>query len=327
MIFCGGIEVKNRIFLAPMAGVTDMSFRQVCESFGAALTYTEMVSAKALTYHDGKTAALLRLHSDRRPCFAQIFGHEPDVMAEGAKIALELSGAEGIDINMGCPVSKIVGNGEGSALMRDPKKAAAIITAVKKAVNVPVTVKFRKGYESGSDTCAEFARVMYEAGADAMCIHGRTKAQMYSGTSDINAVAAVKDAVPVPVIASGDAFTPEGCENILRQSGADFIMIARGAQGNPFIFEDCLRYNAGLEPKRRTAGDIMDVMLRHAGLSCQEKGERKAMVEFRKHGLWYLGRLSGVKPFKLRMSAIAGMGQLERLCEEIRAEDPPVKEV
>lgn len=322
-----GIEVDSRYFLAPMAGVTDDAFRTVCEGYGAALTYTEMVSAKALTHRDAKTASLLRLHEGRRPCIAQIFGHEPAVMAEGALIALELSEAEGIDINMGCPVSKIVGNGEGSALMREPEKAQEIVRAVKDAVRVPVTVKFRKGFESGSDTCADFAKRMFQAGADAMCVHGRTRAQMYSGQSDIKAVEAVKKAVPVPVIASGDALTAEMCADILDKSGADFIMIARGSQGNPFIFEDCLRKEKGLEPLKRTAHEILETMKRHAALCCAEKGEGKGMVEFRKHALWYLGRFSGVKAFKVRMSAITALEEFNALCDEIERQDPQVKGV
>lgn len=326
MNFCG-IEVDSRYFLAPMAGVTDDAFRVICEGYGASLTYTEMVSAKALTYRDAKTASLLRLHEDRRPCFAQIFGHEPDVMAEGAAIALEISGADGIDINMGCPVSKIVGNGEGSALMREPERAAEIVRAVKDAVNVPVTVKFRKGFESGSDTCADFAKRMFQAGADAMCVHGRTRAQMYSGQSDIGAVEVVKRAVPVPVIASGDALSAQRCAEILDKSGADFIMIARGSQGNPFIFEDCLRHDKGLAPLNRSSHEILEVMKRHAALCCAEKGETKGMVEFRKHALWYLGGLSGVKAFKVRMSAITALDELTALCDEIERENPRIKGV
>lgn len=326
MNFCG-IEVDSRYFLAPMAGVTDDAFRVICEGYGAPMTYTEMVSAKALTYRDAKTSSLLRLHEDRRPCFVQIFGHEPDVMAEGAAIALELSGAEGIDINMGCPVSKVVGNGEGSALMKQPERAAEIVRAVKNAVSVPVTVKFRKGFESGSDTCADFARRMYQAGADAMCVHGRTRAQMYSGESDIGAVEAVKKAVPVPVIASGDALSAQRCADILDKSGADFIMIARGSQGNPFIFEDCLRHEKGLAPLNRSCHDILEVMKRHAALSCAEKGESKGMVEFRKHAVWYLGRLSGVKAFKVRMSGITALDELKGLCDEMERENPRVKGV
>ena len=316
MDYCG-IQVNNPFFLAPMAGVTDAPFRALCEENGASLTYTEMVSAKALVYHDKKTADLLRLDADRRPCIAQIFGHEPDVMAEAARLALEISGAEGIDINMGCPVSKVVGNGDGSALMRDPAQAAAIVTAVKKAVPVPVTVKFRKGFEANSDTCASFARVLEDAGADGLCVHGRTRAQMYSGQSDRRAAAEVKAAVRVPVVASGDLFTPRQCLDTMTETGVDFVMIARGAQGNPFIFDDCLRAQAGETIVRRRPEDVVDAILRQAEALCAQKGEARAMIEFRKHGLWYMARFSGVKTLKVRMSGVTRLTELQAICREL----------
>lgn len=326
MRFCSNIDVQNRFFLAPMAGVTDAAFRTVCEGFGASLTYTEMVSAKALTYKDEKSSAMLILPKDRKPCFAQIFGSEPDVMAEGARYALEVSRADGIDINMGCPVSKIVGNCEGSALMKAPERAEAIIKAVINAVDVPVTVKFRKGYDIGSFTCVEFAKMAEQAGVSAMCVHGRTRAQMYSGISDREAIARVKAAVSVPVIASGDALSSLDCMDILAETGADFVMIARGAQGNPFIFDDCVRMDNGLAPDERCLDQVLGVIERHARLLCIQKGEKKAMLEFRKHGLWYLGRLCGVKPFKLKMSGLSSMDQLLEICGEIRVVQPDVKE-
>ncbi|MEA4919560.1 MAG: tRNA dihydrouridine synthase DusB [Clostridiaceae bacterium] len=326
MRFCSNIDVENRFFLAPMAGVTDAAFRTVCESLGASLTYTEMVSAKALTYRDEKSSSMLILPEGRKPCFAQIFGSEPDVMAEGARYALEVSGAEGIDINMGCPVSKIVGNCEGSALMKAPDRAEAIIKAVIRAVDVPVTVKFRKGYESGSFTCIEFAKMAEQAGVSAMCIHGRTRAQMYSGLSDREAIAGVKSAVSVPVIASGDALTARDCLDILDETGADFVMIARGAQGNPFIFDDCVRMDNGLAPNERSLEQVLEIIERHARMLCLQKGEKKAMLEFRKHGLWYLGRLCRVKPFKLKMSGLSSMDQLLEICGEMKAVRPDVKE-
>ena len=326
MKFCN-TEVESRFFLAPMAGVTDPPFRTVCEEYGAALTYTEMVSAKALTYKDQKSASMLALPQKRKPCFVQIFGSEPDVMAEGARLALEISGAEGVDINMGCPVHKIVGNGEGSALMRDPKKAEAIIKAVKAAVEVPVTVKFRRGFEAGSFTCVDFAKMAEQAGVSALAVHGRTRSQMYSGESDRNAISEVKKAVSVPVIASGDALSGQKCLDILSETGADYVMIARGAEGNPFIFEDCLNLEGGRPIRQRHAGEIIDTIMHHAELMCGYKGEMKAMLEFRKHGLLYLGLFSGVKPFKLRMAEIKDMEELGSLCEEIRAAAPVVKEV
>lgn len=326
MKFCG-CDVEGRFFLAPMAGVTDAPFRTVCEGYGAALTYTEMVSARALTYNDEKSGRMLRLPEGHKPCCAQIFGSDPEVMAEGARRALEISGAQGIDINMGCPVSKIVGNSEGSALMREPKRAEAILRAVVRAVPVPVTVKFRKGFEGGSDTCVEFAKMAEQTGVAALCVHGRTRAQMYTGQSDRAAIARVKAAVTsIPVIASGDALSAHACMEILRETGADAVMIARGAQGNPFIFRDCLRAEGGLPRERVTCGELLDTLMAHARAMAAWKGER-SLVEFRKHGLWYLGRLTGVKHFKVPMAGISGLDELEALCAAIREEDPAVKEV
>lgn len=327
MIFCKDIEVHNRFFLAPMAGITDDPFRQICEGFGASLTYTEMVSAKALCFKDEKTSTLLYLHKDRKPCFAQIFGHESDVMAEGARRALEISGAEGIDINMGCPVNKIVSNGEGSALMRDAKRAEEIIKAVRRVTDKPLTVKFRKGYEAGADTCVEFAKMAEQAGVDALCVHGRTRSQLYSGRSDRGAIARVKASVNIPVIASGDVMTAKDAFDIFEETGADFVMVARGAQGNPFIFDDLVRKQENLDIAQRTPDMILDTMLRHIELSCAQKGEHKAIVEFRKHGLWYLGLFSGVKAFKLKMSQVSTYDGFAELIEEIRLAAPSVKEV
>lgn len=325
MKFCN-TEVESPFFLAPMAGVTDAPFRSVCEGFGAALTYTEMVSAKALTYKDEKSGRMLHLPEDRKPCFAQIFGSEPEVMAEGARLALEISGAEGIDINMGCPVSKIVGNGEGSALMRDHKLAERIIKAVVAAVDAPVTVKFRKGFEANSDTCVEFAKMAEQAGAAAVCVHGRTRAQMYAGQSDRDAITRVKAAITsIPVLASGDALSAAACHEILGETGADYVMIARGAEGNPFIFDDCLRYGRGEILHRPTADEILDVLIGHAEAMVAWKGER-SLVEFRKHALWYLNKLSGVKPYKVQMSGVSDLVRLKEICEAIRKEEPAVKE-
>ena len=237
MKFIDGIEVANPFFLAPMAGVTDHAFRTICAEKGAALTYTEMVSAKALCYSDRKTAELLSIAGEHRPCFAQIFGSEPEVCAKGAVLALKISRADGIDINMGCPMPKIVKNGEGSALMRDTDRIYRLVKAVSAAVDVPVTVKIRAGYDAEHINAIEAACAAEEAGAAAIGVHGRTREQLYMGTSSRAVIASVKKAVKVPVIASGDAFSAEDCIEILKETQSDFVMIARGAQGNPDIFE------------------------------------------------------------------------------------------
>ena len=314
--FCG-FTPKNRFFLAPMAGITDAAFRTVCAEQGAAVTYTEMVSARALVYEDKKTASLLEMQPEHRPCGAQLFGNEPDIMAEAAVRAAAICKPEFLDVNMGCPMPKIFNNGDGSALMGDPERAAAIVTAMKKAVDLPVTVKFRSGIREDSRNCVEFAKRMEDAGADAMCVHGRTRIQMYSGKSDRNMVTAVKAAVSVPVIASGDALSGRDCLDILDETGADFIMIARGAEGYPMIFKDCLALEAGLPEPEYTAKEVLDVMRRHARLTCELKAEHRAMPELRKHMLWYLGNLRGAKSYKPRMAQINTMEEFLSICEEL----------
>ncbi len=322
--FCG-FTPKNRFFLAPMAGITDAAFRTICAEFGAAVTYTEMVSAKALVYDDKKTSGLLEMQPEHRPCGAQLFGHEPDVMAEAARKTVELCHPDFLDINMGCPVPKIFNNGEGSALMGNPDLAAEIITAMKKAVDIPVTVKFRSGIREDARNCVEFAKRMEAAGADAMCIHGRTRNQMYSGISDRNMVKAVKETVSVPVIASGDAFSARECLDIMEETGADFVMIARGAEGWPMIFAECLAADSGQPVPSFSAEQVLQVMKRHAELTCRFKAESRAMPELRKHMLWYLGRFKGAKPFKLQMSQISTLEEFFALCEEMKEQGLEIK--
>lgn len=307
-----------------MAGYTDAAFRTLCASFGAGMTVTEMVSAKALVYQDKKTRELLSINQEHRPCAVQIFGSEPEIMAQGARIALELSGADALDINMGCPVGKIVGNGEGSALMKDEKLAARIIMAVKRASNRPVTVKFRSGFNAGERTAVSFARMAEAAGADALCVHGRTRVQMYSGASDREIVGLVKQAVRIPVAASGDAFSASGCREILEQTGADYIMIARGALGAPWIFEDCLRLERGEAPLPLTLERVLDGMCAHMALMLRTKGEQ-AVRQMRKHLLFYLDRLTGAKSFKVEMSRIETAEEFNRAVERIRAAGPRPK--
>lgn len=311
----GTIRFESPFLLGPMAGVTDSAFRSLCRGMGAAGTYTEMVSAKALLFRDKKTASLLEIHPEERPCGAQIFGSEPEICAQGARIALELSGADFLDLNMGCPAPKIVNNGEGSALMRDLPRAEKIITAVRRAVDVPLTVKFRKGYGPEENNCVEFGRMAESCGAEALCVHGRTRQQMYGGQSDLQAVLAVKQAVKIPVIASGDMFGPEQALAALA-GGADFIIAARGAQGNPFLFPRLLAAWQGQPlPPPPTLGRIVDVMNRHLELMCSRKGEARAMPEARKQILWYLKGVRGAKPFKLAFSAVSTLAEFRAVCE------------
>lgn len=315
----GSVTLAGRMVLAPMAGVTDRAFRQICREQGAALTVTEMVSAKALTYGDKKTPGLLALGVDEHPAAAQIFGHEPETMAEGAKIAREISGCDIIDINMGCPAPKIAGNGDGSALMRDQTLAARVIEAVANAVDVPVTVKFRKGWDEKSVNCVEFARMAEQAGAAAIAVHGRTRAQQYSGNADWDAIAAVKRSVSIPVIANGDVAVPEDAVRILRHTGADAVMVGRGALGDPWIFA---RANALLEtgvcPPLPPFAERIDTAVRQIELAAAYKGERVAMLEARRHVNWYLKGQSGLKAFKMRICALERLEELYPLADELK---------
>lgn len=268
----GKLKIEGKLVLAPMAGVSDFAFRRICSELGAALTYTEMVSAKALVYGDEKTKELMFIPDDGHPCAVQIFGHEPDVMAEAAAIAIEQSGADILDINCGCPVGKIVKSGDGSALMKNPELAGRIVEAVCKTVDKPVTVKFRKGFDNGNVNAVEFAGILEQAGASAVAVHGRTRAQMYAGRADWDIIREVKKAVSIPVIANGDVFTREDAEHILEYTGADLAMIGRGSFGNPWIFSD-----APLPP----LSERIDTAVRQVEMLAENRGEKRACLEAR----------------------------------------------
>ena len=234
----GNVKIDSQLALAPMAGVTDVAFRQICSELGAGLTCTELISSKALCYHDKKTFSLLTQFPGEHPAAVQIFGSDPVCMAEAAQIAIEHTGVDILDINMGCPMGKIVNNGDGAALMKDPDKAARIMEAVVKALpGVPVTAKFRRGWDMGSCNCVEFARALEQAGASAVAVHGRTRAQVYGGAADWNCIRQVKEAVSIPVIANGDIWKPEDAARILQHTKADMAMIGRGCFGNPWLFQ------------------------------------------------------------------------------------------
>lgn len=285
----GNIEIPGKIVLAPMAGTTDYAFRRICREQGAALTTTEMVSARALVYNDGKTKELLYIPEDEHPSAVQIFGHEPEIMAEAACIAVEQSGADILDINMGCPVGKIVKSGDGSALMKTPELAAEIIEKCVHALSVPVTVKFRKGFDGGCINAVEFAKTAEQAGAAAVAVHGRTRVQMYAGRADWDIIRDVKKAVSIPVTANGDIFEPEDAVHILEYTGADFAMAGRGSFGNPWLFS---RANALLDgrecPPLPSLAERINTAVRQIELLAEQRGERAACLEARHQMAWYL---------------------------------------
>ena len=318
MVSIGGVEIKGRLALAPMAGVSDFAFRTVCTELGAAMTTTEMVSAKALVYKDEKTKGLLYNPDTLHPSAAQIFGHEPEIMAEAAPMALEYSGADILDINMGCPVGKIVKSGDGSALMKDPELAARIVEAVVKAVSVPVTVKFRKGFDGGCVNAVEFARLMEQAGASAVAVHGRTRAQMYSGRADWDVIRDVKKAVSIPVIANGDIFSAEEAGHILRYTGCELAMVGRGSFGDPWIFE---RSNALLEglpvPERPPLSERIELALRQTEMYAEKFGERLACLEARHQIPWYLKGVAHAGYYKQQLVRVEKLEELRRIAKGI----------
>ncbi len=289
----GKVELESNILLAPMAGVTDKAFRMIVKPFGPALMYTEMVSGKGLFYKSKKTADLLTADESEKPVAVQIFGHDADIMAEIANSALEY-GAAVIDINMGCPAPKIVNNGDGCALMKSPETAAKVISAVCRAVDVPVTVKFRAGWDDKSINAVEFAKIAEQSGASAVTVHGRTREQFYSGTADLDIIKAVKAAVKIPVIGNGDIIDGGSAAHMLEYTGCDGIMVGRAAEGNPWIFKEISAYlKDGTVLPPPDLDERREVALKHLGLLVEFKGEHRGVLEGRKHMAWYFKGVSG----------------------------------
>jgi len=309
----GNVELANSYILAPMAGVTDLPFRLLCKEQGAGLLCMEMVSAKAIQYHNRNTKALLEIHPEECPVSLQLFGSDPDIMSEVAK-SIEALPFAVLDINMGCPVPKIVKNGEGSALMKQPKLVHEIVKKTVRAIQKPVTVKIRKGFDDTSINAVEIAKIIEDAGGAAVAVHGRTREQYYSGKADWDIIRQVKEAVSIPVIGNGDVLSGEDAVAMQRETGCDGVMIGRGAQGNPWIFSELLEYErTGSIPARPSQQELTEMMLRHARLQMQYKGEYLGIREMRKHVSWYTKGLPNSAKLRAEINAVESYEELEKL--------------
>lgn len=312
----GNVVLDNPYILAPMAGVTDLPFRLLCKEQGAGLLCMEMVSAKAIMYNNKNTKALLEIHPDEMPVSLQLFGSDPDIISDIARQIEHLPFAI-LDINMGCPVPKIVRNNEGSALMKQPKLVHEIVRKTVAAIDKPVTVKIRKGFDDSCINAVEIAKIIEDAGAAAVAVHGRTREQYYSGQADWDIIRQVKEAVSIPVIGNGDVTDGEKALEMMRITGCDGVMIGRGAQGNPWIFSELLEYEkTGKMPKRPEKEEICDMMLRHARLQLEYKGEYLGIREMRKHVSWYTSGLPNSAKLRGEINEVESYEALETLLKE-----------
>ena len=312
----GNVQLDNEVFLSPMAGVTDLPFRTICKEKGCGMLYTEMINAKALCYDDENTKKMLRMDKDEHPVAVQIFGSDPEFMGKAAIIMNQYPN-EILDINMGCPAPKVIKNGDGSALMRNPKLAAEVLTAVVKNSEKPVTLKIRKGWDDDSVNAVEIAKIAEECGISALAIHGRTREQFYSGKADWDIIAEIKQAINIPVIGNGDVFEVEDAVNMLEKTKCDAIMIGRGAQGNPWIFNRINHYmKTGEILPEPTLEEKITTAIRHMNLAVAEHGDYVAVREMRKHIGWYLKGLKNSAKYRDQINKITDYKEVIAILEE-----------
>ena len=312
----GNVTLENNVILAPMAGVTDLPFRLLCKEQGAGLLCMEMVSAKAVHYNNKNTQALLEIHPDEQPVSLQLFGSEPDIMAETAARIEERPFAI-LDVNMGCPVPKVVNNHEGSALMKEPKLVEEIVTALVKAIKKPVTVKIRKGFDDEHVNAVEIAKIIEASGAAAIAVHGRTREQYYAGKADWDIIRQVKEAVKIPVIGNGDVTDAVSAKRLIEETGCDGIMIGRASRGNPWIFKEITQYlDTGILPERPSMEEVRKTILRHAALQLEYKGEYIGIREMRKHVAWYTAGYPHSAKLRRMVNEMETFAELEKsICE------------
>lgn len=312
----GNVKIDGNLALGPMAGVTDLPFRLLCKEQGADLIYTEMVSAKGIIYKNKNTEVLLEVLEEERPVSLQIFGSDPKIMAEAAMM-IEARNFDILDINMGCPVPKVVNNQEGSALLNNPKLIGEIVGEITKSIKKPVTVKIRKGFKDGEESAIEAAIAAEANGASAVAVHGRTREQYYSGKSDIEIIKKVKSAIKIPVIGNGDILTPQDAIHMMEYTGCDAVMIARGVRGNPWLFHQIKTYmETGEIPAKPTVEEVVEVILRHAKLQIQFKGEYVGMREMRKHVAWYMHGFPRAAALRNDVNEVQTMDDLENLMKK-----------